>query len=141
MARPARAPSRAGFRPTTARWWGIFSQVPSGCETHRRISASALHSFHKHLSELVHAAEGLANRPPSGIDYLGQAPLPAPEARPEAMRGTDRMAGSGTTTGRLRSCVWHRRQYMPATMEGVIDSSRPAPLILRLGRQRATVVS
>lgn len=55
------------------------------------------YSFRKDLSEMVDAVKGLATRPPPGIDYLGQTHLPAQGARPAAMRGAYRKAGTDVT--------------------------------------------
>lgn len=52
------------------------------------------YSFRKKPSEMVDAVKELATRPPPGIDYLGQTHLPAQGARPAAIRGAYRKAGT-----------------------------------------------
>lgn len=55
------------------------------------------YSFRKNLSEMVNAIAALAARPPLGTDYLNQTSLPALGARPAALRGAYRRAGTDVT--------------------------------------------
>lgn len=55
------------------------------------------YSVRKRHSEMIDAVKSMAMRPPTGTDYLGQTPIPDDGARPAALRGAYRRAGSDVT--------------------------------------------